>query len=191
MKVTVVPYDPGWVTTFETERGILEPLLPADAAIEHVGSTSIPEMPAKPIVDIAVGLSERNSLDEACSALMASGRYVHFRFLERWRPDRRYLVSLRDRAERSRWPDVIDNADWSNEMPLELRLCQVHMLRRGSEMLKDLIGLRELLIRDPAARKAYAETKLALSSKKWRSSREYAICKDAIIERLRREAGLG
>jgi GrpB-like predicted nucleotidyltransferase (UPF0157 family) len=191
VKVSVVPYDPGWVATFEAERRTLQRHLPKGVAIEHVGSTAVPGIPAKPIVDIAVAVPSQGSLDAACAALVASGRYIHFRFLERWRPERRYLVVLRDEAERAKWPATVDAADWSNEVPLELRLCQVHLLSSGSEMLKELLALRDLLIRDPAARETYAQAKLSLSKQVWPSSREYALRKDAVIAELGRKAGQG
>lgn len=54
----LVDYDPDWATAFETERGRLSAALPDVAvATEHYGSTAVPGMRAKPILDILVGVS--------------------------------------------------------------------------------------------------------------------------------------
>lgn len=51
--VTVYPYDPTWVMEYEKEEKILKKHLTGlDVKIEHVGSTSIPGLSAKPIIDI-------------------------------------------------------------------------------------------------------------------------------------------
>src|ERR671917_510706 len=52
--VEVVPYDPAWPSGFEEERAVLEGLLARwlVADIEHVGSTAVPGLAAKPVIDI-------------------------------------------------------------------------------------------------------------------------------------------
>jgi GrpB-like predicted nucleotidyltransferase (UPF0157 family) len=55
--VRLVEHDPGWPTAFSSERALLfEALAGLGCAIEHVGSTAVPGLPAKPILDIAVGV---------------------------------------------------------------------------------------------------------------------------------------
>ena len=63
----VVPYDPAWVERFEAERAILEEELEPwlDGGIHHIGSTSIPGLAAKPIVDMMAGVRD---LEEARAA---------------------------------------------------------------------------------------------------------------------------
>ena len=69
--IEVVDYDPRWAETFERERGRLSAVLGDSAmAIEHVGSTAVPGLAAKPILDIMVG-AERTPLPER--ALVALG----------------------------------------------------------------------------------------------------------------------
>ncbi|WP_326560319.1 GrpB family protein [Micromonospora sp. NBC_01796] len=50
--VEVVAHDPAWPDQFEVERGLLAKSLPAALGIEHIGSTSVPGLAAKPIIDI-------------------------------------------------------------------------------------------------------------------------------------------
>jgi GrpB-like predicted nucleotidyltransferase (UPF0157 family) len=68
------PYDPGWVTVFEAERALIAPLFPTPPVlIEHMGSTSIPGLPAKPIIDIIVLVDDLDTGRDAIPALEATG----------------------------------------------------------------------------------------------------------------------
>ena len=63
--VAVYPYDEEWPIEFEKEKKILEGILKNfDVEIEHVGSTSIPGLSAKPIIDIAIGVKDEKTLFE-------------------------------------------------------------------------------------------------------------------------------
>jgi GrpB-like predicted nucleotidyltransferase (UPF0157 family) len=58
-RVELVDYDPSWAELFERERSMLGPIFDGAAlGIEHIGSTSVPDLCAKPIVDVLVGLRE-------------------------------------------------------------------------------------------------------------------------------------
>lgn len=82
-RVEIVPYDSAWPSLFEQERLHLLACLPSDLVgrIEHFGSTSVPGLPSKPVIDILV---EVRSLEEArtriAPVLEAQG-YDYF-----WRP---------------------------------------------------------------------------------------------------------
>ncbi len=74
------PYDPAWATTYETlAAGIRTALGPVATAVEHVGSTSVPGLAAKPIIDI--NLIVVDSADESAyvPALEALGYVLHVR----------------------------------------------------------------------------------------------------------------
>jgi len=73
--VQVVPYNPHWPRLFEAER--VESALGAGAvAVEHVGSTAIPGLDAKPVVDLLVGLGSRRD-GERCVRPLAGIGYKH------------------------------------------------------------------------------------------------------------------
>lgn len=75
--VVVVDYDPGWVGVFEALREQVAGVLGDTAlAIEHVGSTAVPGLAAKPIIDIDVLLASETMLPEAIERLSRLG-YVH------------------------------------------------------------------------------------------------------------------
>ena len=63
-EIVVVPYDPAWPARFEAEAALLHALLPPSLCLRvaHFGSTAVPGLAAKPIVDILLGVE---SLDEA------------------------------------------------------------------------------------------------------------------------------
>ncbi|WP_409340797.1 GrpB family protein [Paenibacillus sp. MBLB4367] len=75
--VTVVEYDPKWVKMFEALRDFVAPSI-SDIVltIDHVGSTSVPGLPAKPIVDMDVVVATRDDVQIAIEKLAALG-YVH------------------------------------------------------------------------------------------------------------------
>ena len=80
--VRIAAYDPGWDAQFEAERaGLQECIGPwIIGGIHHVGSTSVPGLPAKPIIDIMAGVE---SLDRSrpCIEKVASLNYLHALYL--------------------------------------------------------------------------------------------------------------
>jgi GrpB-like predicted nucleotidyltransferase (UPF0157 family) len=75
--IVVVDYDPGWVDTFERLRSQIWPVVSDIAtAVEHVGSTSVPGLAAKPIVDISVVVPTAADVPVAITRLATLG-YVH------------------------------------------------------------------------------------------------------------------
>jgi GrpB-like predicted nucleotidyltransferase (UPF0157 family) len=72
--IEVREYDPGWVRLFESERARLSAALgDLVVAVEHMGSTSVPGLAAKPIVDIAVVLGSDARMTEAVARAEALG----------------------------------------------------------------------------------------------------------------------
>jgi len=75
--IIIEEYDPVWPQQFETLRSRIAPALgPLAAAIEHVGSTAVPGLAAKPIIDIDVLLRSRDDLAAAIKKLYSLG-YLH------------------------------------------------------------------------------------------------------------------
>jgi GrpB-like predicted nucleotidyltransferase (UPF0157 family) len=75
--VIIVDYDPNWPGLFQSLRKrIADALGDMAAAVEHVGSTAVPHLPAKPIIDIDVLLASETTLSAAIKRLASLG-YVH------------------------------------------------------------------------------------------------------------------
>jgi GrpB-like predicted nucleotidyltransferase (UPF0157 family) len=73
-KVEVVPHDPTWRHKFEAESKLIAIALADNvAAIHHVGSTAIPHIYAKPIIDILLEVKDIHQLDEQSSQMTALG----------------------------------------------------------------------------------------------------------------------
>jgi GrpB-like predicted nucleotidyltransferase (UPF0157 family) len=77
--IEIVDYDPGWPARFAAEQALLEPVLRPWLAgpIEHIGSTAMPGMPAKPVIDIMAPVRSIESSRPAIPAV-AQLNYVYF-----------------------------------------------------------------------------------------------------------------
>ena len=90
-RVVIVPYDDAWPERFEAERRVLSAVFAGtDVRIEHVGSTAVPGLAAKPIVDIMIGVSNLAEIEQRIAALEAGG-YRYVPEYEAQLPERRYL----------------------------------------------------------------------------------------------------
>lgn len=73
-KITVVPHDPAWKSKFQEESGHISRALSENVlAIHHIGSTAIPGIHAKPIIDILLLVADINLLDEQSPAMERLG----------------------------------------------------------------------------------------------------------------------
>ena len=81
--VAVVPYDPRWPEMFQEEKEHLLSCLPATLIkrVEHFGSTAVPGLSAKPIVDILIEVTSLDETREKISPILESQGYDYF-----WRP---------------------------------------------------------------------------------------------------------
>jgi len=88
--VVIVPYDDKWPEMFEIESLLIKTLLGAVAvSVHHIGSTSVPGLSAKPIIDILVEVTDINELD-AYNLAMVSAGYISRG--ENGIPGRRYFI---------------------------------------------------------------------------------------------------
>ena len=87
----IVNYDPRWPRRFKEEKArILAAIGPWARSVEHVGSTAVPGLAAKPIIDILVGLRSLEDAKECITRLEAIG-YEYIPEYEAIRPERRYF----------------------------------------------------------------------------------------------------
>ena len=89
--IVIVAYDPHWPALYEEENArILAALAPRAARLEHVGSTSIPGLAAKPVIDIAIGIPHLDQAQHYLPTLEGLG-YTYMPELEADLPARRFL----------------------------------------------------------------------------------------------------
>src|SRR6185369_14686975 len=85
--IVVADYDPNWPTLFEQERSRIEKALGSLAvAIEHVGSTAVPGLPSKPIIDLLVGVPNLEEAKEPCIEAIEELGYVYIPDYASWLP---------------------------------------------------------------------------------------------------------
>ena len=92
--IEIVPYNPDWPRQFELERAaILAAIKPFVSSIEHVGSTAIPGLVSKPVIDILIGVRRLKDAPLFIPPLQALG-YTYIPSLEVDIPERRYLQRI-------------------------------------------------------------------------------------------------
>ncbi len=139
--VVIVPYNPEWSREFEQERARLEETFAStNAVIKHIGSTAVPGLPAKPVIDIMVGVAALSEAEARIKSLRAQG-YEYVPAYEAQLPQRRYF----------RKPLV------------EPRTHHVHCVIRGGSFWHDQLVFRDYLRAYPEAARAYATLKRDLA----------------------------
>jgi GrpB-like predicted nucleotidyltransferase (UPF0157 family) len=145
-EVAVVPYDPNWPRLFEEEKQHLLRCVPPGLVrrIEHFGSTAVPGLPAKPIVDILVEVTGLDETRQRIAPILEEQGYDYF-----WRPS---------------WgDDVPPFYAWFIKRGRDgKRTHHIHMVEDYFEHW-DCLFFRDYLIEHPEATKEYADLKLSLS----------------------------
>ncbi|MFL5565296.1 MAG: GrpB family protein [Gemmatimonadaceae bacterium] len=151
--VRLVPYDPAWPTLFAAESERLQKLFAAAGLIvtlEHMGSTAVPGLAAKPILDILGGYHERTGLAKCIDVLIAAG-YVHRG--EQGIPGREFFRRGDPRSYHLHLT-AIDSAFWRDHLTFRNRLRADEASRDAYAALK-----HDLAARFPRDREAYIEAK--------------------------------
>src|SRR5262245_57231130 len=140
MTITVVAYDPDWPLSFARERVALEELLAPwlEGGVHHIGSTAVPGLAAKPIIDMMAGVHDLAAAAPAIGALTRRG-YVH--------------VPHRPRAY---W-------FYQTEPGSDVRTHHLHLTEPGSDLWRERIAFRDALRSDPALCQEYQALKLQLA----------------------------
>ena len=137
-RAIVVDYDPEWPALFEAIRARIAPALGQIAvSIEHVGSTSIPGLAAKPVIDIDVVVADASAIPAAVAALTGLG-YEHLG-----------EIGIPDREAFRRPPGTPKH---------NLYVCPA-----GGQGLRNHLALRNHLLTHPEAVEAYAALKRRLA----------------------------
>ena len=159
-RVNIVPYDPAWPRRFDEERRILAAVFAGSGArIEHVGSTAVPGLGAKPVIDVLMGVPNLVEVERRIPALEAAG-YEYVQEYERQLPDRRYFRRPR----------------------LGPRACHVHCVVTGSDVWIRHLAFRDYLRAHPESAAAYDDFKRQLAMRV--SKEEYTEAKSPFIDQM-------
>ena len=156
--IVLVDYDPRWPKLFAWEAERIRLLLGSRALrIEHVGSTAVPELAAKPVIDVLLEVAK--SADEAAyvPALESGGYVLHIRE-PNWHEHRMFKA-----------PDRESN---------------LHVFSRACPQSERMLTFRDWLRSNAADRELYMRTKLALTQKEWKDVQDYADAKTAVVEEI-------
>lgn len=138
-KVRLTEYDPNWVALFREEADFLSSILGGEAiSIEHIGSTAIPSIKSKPVIDILVQIPS-DFLAKASEAKLISLNYEKIEFKRRKEPM------------------------FSKTLERNIASHNVHFARQGNLLANALINFRDALLEDTELAKRYEELKLDLA----------------------------
>ncbi|MFA5563233.1 MAG: GrpB family protein [Candidatus Caldatribacteriota bacterium] len=164
--VIVVPYESSWPDKFESERQVLFRVLKPWLAgpIEHVGSTAVPALAAKPVIDIMVAVESLDASRPAIPAAEAAG-YIY-------------------------WPYKANIMHWFCNPSDAHRTHHLHLVPYGSRLWQARLGFRDALRADVRLAQEYAQLKLSLAGK-YRDDREaYTQSKTEFVQQVLQSVGL-
>jgi GrpB-like predicted nucleotidyltransferase (UPF0157 family) len=160
--VVIADYDPAWPALFEREAGRLRNVLGAEILLlEHVGSTSVPGLAAKPVIDILLVVAD--PADEG-----------------------RYLPPL----EQAGYRLVIREPGWHEHRALKGPDTNINLHVHGpaSPEIERHLRFRDHLRADDADRELYQRTKRELAARPWTYIQQYADAKSAVVEEILRRS---
>ena len=156
--ITLVEYDPAWPRLYAREAQRIRSVLALRALqVDHIGSTSVPGLIAKPIIDILLVVADSANEASYVPDLEKVGYVLRIREPE-WHQHR--LL---------KGPDTNIN---------------LHVFTEGSEEIQRVLLLRDWLRNDQADRELYAETKRKLAGQKWKYVQHYADAKSKVVETI-------
>ena len=157
-KIVLVDYDPAWPLQFIRENERIKSTLGAKAlSIEQVGSTSVPGLPAKPVIDILLVVERSADERSYLPALEAAGYVLGIREPE-WHEHRMF-----------KGPDTNIN---------------LHVFGKGDEEIERTLMFRDWLSENLADRDFYLRTKRELAEKDWKFVQNYADAKSKVVESM-------
>lgn len=159
LTITLHDYDETWPVLYrDHEQRIREALSGTDVLVEHIGSTSVPGLAAKPIIDVVVGVDDITAEEDYLDGLLAAG------YVLRVREPRHRLVRTPGR-------DV-----------------HVHVYEKDDPSVHEYLLLRDHLRADAADRELYESTKRSLMSTRWDDMNSYADAKTDVIVAIKDRA---
>lgn len=187
MKIVIEPYTGAWTERFRQEETRITAALAAlGPAVEHIGSTSVPGLGAKPIVDILVGVQNEQQLDETIAPMLAAG-YTYFKKYEPAMPYRRFYVHLQAQPGKQ-LPAVVDIPDSSPVGNGCIALTHIHTVVKDTYHWQRHIAFRDYLRTHAAAREAYYRLKQELSLREFSDALAYNDAKNAFVKQTEQEA---
>src|SRR5215470_8101366 len=162
VEIELVEYDQSWPATYEREASRITDALGERAIlVEHVGSTAVPGLAAKPRIDIVLVVADTRDEDRYVAALEAAGYDLRIREPD-WHEHRLFKGTA---------PDV-----------------NLHVFSKGCSEVGRMIRFRDHLRVDERDRLLYEQTKRELATRRWRSVQDYADAKTTVVDEISHRA---
>ena len=163
--VILVDYDPGWPKVYESLASkIVDALGVRTRGLNHAGSTSVPGLAAKPLIDIVLEVADSASEEAYVPDLMAAG----FTFIHRE-------------------PEWFEQRLLRHNAPA----ANLHVFTAGCEEVSRMLAFRNHLRRDSADRALYEATKRTLAARTWSVMQDYADAKTEVVAQIMSRALAG
>jgi GrpB-like predicted nucleotidyltransferase (UPF0157 family) len=162
-EVRLAEYTPGWKTEFQKVRNdLLEKTNIPDSHIEHIGSTAITGIPAKPIIDVMAAVEDLAAIDKhLINGLKAAG----FLQLKVKRPGEVVFARFADEE-------------------YKIKTHFLHLVEYEGELWKNLLFFRDYLNDNEDARKEYVQLKLGYIKKASTGIKAYTDSKESFVSRI-------
>lgn len=157
-EIILCDYNPQWPMWFETEAQRIKSALGGKVLeLHHVGSTSVPKLCAKPIIDILLTVENSANEPDYVPAMEKAG----------------YILRIRE-------------PDWHEHRMFKGPKTDInlHVFSRNSKEAQRMLLFRNWLRNNDKDRALYADTKRNLASKKWTHVQHYADAKSAVVEQI-------
>lgn len=158
--VVVSPYSSEWPNVFRNLKDDLIRLFaPTPITVEHIGSTSVPGLAAKPVIDVVLGAALLADIESKISLLGENG-YEYVSKYEKEIPERRYFVKSAAGSLR----------------------VHIHAVESGSRLWREHLAFRDALRSDSSLRAQYQLLKLQLAEQFVNNKSAYSAAKNPFIE---------
>jgi len=166
MRITIQEYNPDWQTQFENEKQqLLDVISVLDIQIEHIGSTSVQGLGAKPVIDIMIGLKDFKSADILVPQIQQLG-YEYISRHEGIMPYRKFFTKRQ------------------NGQPSH----NIHLVEIRTEFWFRHLAFRNHLRNNMEDRDRYYQLKKELAKREWNDGNEYANAKSEFIRLIEKRA---
>jgi len=153
--VLLADYDPGWTAAFEREATRIRGALGDQVRVlEHVGSTSVPGLAAKPIIDIVLAVPDSTDEDAYVPPMEAAG----------------YVLRIRE-------PEWFEHRLFKGSEPAS----NIHVFTVGTAEIDRMLAFRDWLRSHADDRLLYERTKRDLAAREWKYVQHYADAKTDVV----------
>jgi GrpB-like predicted nucleotidyltransferase (UPF0157 family) len=187
MKIPFSPYSDQWPVDFQNRAKTIRVAVgDLPISIDHIGSTSVVGLGAKPIIDLLIGVDTEIDLNTLIQPMIGCD-YTYFKKYEPEMPYRRLFVLLKPLTQLQP-PEMIDLDDDYNSGELFAPIVNVHSIVKHTHHWTRHIAFRDFLRSHPEVTERYYRLKLELSQQEFTHHLEYNRAKNDFVKTVEQEA---